>query len=540
MIWMRRVRGLLIPVVVLATLGWLLGPTTRRDAGDPPAPAQDPVPAPRAPPARTPAPRRPPPPSRQTDPASRAAAPRRPPPPGALKGRPVSVTVSTRSPAPAVPKEFLGLSFEMSDLPRIARYADRGNLVTFLRALGPGVMRFGGTSADTQAAWSPDGVAKPRWAKVAISPRSLDGIGRLAREAGWRVLLTLPLGHPDARAAAAEAAAARTALGDRLAGLEIGNEPDIFVEQRLHASPWRFSDYRVHLASYRRALARAVPGVPLAGPDASSGQVPLAWVRAEARVVRPGLLTVHYYPETRCGERPRLGALLSRAVRDAETAMLTDLAAISHRAGIPVRVGETNNISCGGLPGVSNAFASALWAVDYVPRVMRAGLAGINVHDLIARPHSYAPLAVSDRRSLVRGELRAKPEWYALLLTRLLRGDRPVHAQVRAGGRALTASALRAPGRRLHLVLTDFESAGAGPVRVRLHVSRRYVTGTILRLTGPSAGALTGVSLGGAAVEASGEWSPRLPLPRVSGGRGTLTVSMPPGSAALVTLSPQR
>ena len=39
---------------------------------------------------------------------------------------------------------------------------------------------------------------------------------------------------------------------------------------------------------------------------------------------------------------------------------------------------ETNDVSCEGEPGVSNAFASALWALDYTARAMTTGVAGVN------------------------------------------------------------------------------------------------------------------------------------------------------------------
>ena len=67
---------------------------------------------------------------------------------------PVSVTFDLNRPGPPVPPRFLGLSFELSSLRQIAAYASGGDLVTLLRSLGPGVLRFGGVSADTRVAWS--------------------------------------------------------------------------------------------------------------------------------------------------------------------------------------------------------------------------------------------------------------------------------------------------------------------------------------------------------------------------------------------------
>src|SRR6202042_1627901 len=76
----------------------------------------------------------------------------------------VSVSVDRTHPGPAVPQGFLGLSFEMTALPQIARYSDRGDLVTMLRSLGPGLLRFGGVSADTRIAWTDTLTPRPAWA----------------------------------------------------------------------------------------------------------------------------------------------------------------------------------------------------------------------------------------------------------------------------------------------------------------------------------------------------------------------------------------
>jgi hypothetical protein len=97
------------------------------------------------------------------------------------------------------------------------------------------VLRFGGVSADLYSAWSEAGVAPPRWARTAITSADLAGIATLARQTGWRVLLTVNLGHYDPAAAAREVAAAHTLLGSDLAGVELSNEPDAYVRKGGHA-----------------------------------------------------------------------------------------------------------------------------------------------------------------------------------------------------------------------------------------------------------------------------------------------------------------
>jgi len=455
--------------------------------------------------------------------------------------RPPTASVSIEPQAaigPVVPEDFLGLSFEASSLPEIAGYAGTGDLVNLMRSLGGGVMRFGGFSVDNEAAWAPEGVA-PSWAHTAITPQDLQGVAALARATGWRVLLGVTFGHYEPAAAAQEVQAAQSLLGSGLEGISIGNEPDRYVPDLLRTSPWSFADYLTEAGAYRAAIAAAAPGVPIAGPDASSAQAVLLWVSETAAAEHPALLTAHYYPLTRCEQyAPKLRDLLSAVTRANESAILERLSAIALASRIPLRLDETNNVSCRGQPGVSDVFGSALWAVDYIARAMDSGVAGLNFHDLIAEPETYSPLVAGDAQELASGALHANPEWYALLLSRSLLGDEPVRADVAGAADKLTAFAFVSPGGSVHVVLDDFALSGSRPLLVRLRVPPSSSGGTILRLSAPGLSSRVGVTLGGGAVGPEGAWSPEATLPQLSGKPGALALSMPADSAALVTLYP--
>ena len=84
-------------------------------------------------------------------------------------------------------------------------------------------------------------------------------------------------------------------------------------------------------------------------------------------------------------------------------------------------------------------------------------------------------------------------------------------------------------------MLVDYEQPGAQAALVRLPAPAGSSTGTILRLTGPSPGARTGIRLGGRPV-IDGRWDEpaRLPAPYRAG--GTLELALPADSAALVTI----
>ena len=211
--------------------------------------------------------------------------------------------------------------------------------------------------------------------------------------------------------------------------------------------------------------------------------------------------------------------------------MLRSLDAIQRSSAIPLRIDETNNVSCKGQPGVSNTFASALWATDYIARAMAAGVGGLDFHDLIDRPGAYSPLVASNNG------LHANPEWYALVLAQRLAGSEAFRTTVR-GAPNLNATGFLSAGGVVQIVLVNFDPTGSTPLLVRLRVPGRFARGTILRLTAPSAQATSQVKLGGREVTASGSWSARLPLPGIYQRRGSLAVSVPASSAALVTLTP--
>jgi len=462
--------------------------------------------------------------------------------PRAPHGHPVTVEVGESAAGKAVRDDFLGLSFEATAIPLLAEYAQAGNLIALLRSLGPGVIRIGGVSVDTRVAWVPEGAARPSWATVAVTPAELRGLATLARESGWKVLLTVDLGHFEPRAAAEEAAAAHSILGPTLAGVAIGNEPDRYEREGLRGPGWSTSEYLEQLRAYRAAIAHTAPGVSIVAPDASSGLPPLPWVSATAST-RPALLSDHYYPLSSCdGERPSLGELASPLLRTHEDDILSRLQAIEREARIPLAIDESGSISCHGEPGVSNSFESSLWATDWIVRAMGAGIAGLYFHDLLTEPGAYSPLVLPSTASRASGahaaaDLHANPDWYALLLTSSLPGSTPVAARV-GGDPDLTAAAFAGSAGTsapLRLVLVDFAAPSAQPLVVHLRVPASVTGGSVLRLMAPSSASLADVQLGGAQATVSGTWRASAPLPGLYGSPPALSLELPASSAALVT-----
>jgi hypothetical protein len=471
-------------------------------------------------------------------PASSVSAPQSAP--AGTPATPVTVSIDASQPGSAVPSDFLGLSFEASDLHQIAQYGGRGDLVSLLRSLGPGLLRFGGISADTRIAWSDAATPTPAWAGQVLRAGDLRELRRLAQASGWRVLLTVGLAHYAPRAAAREVAAAHAALGSWLAGIEVGNEPDAYARHRLRRLPWNFARYDAEVRVYRRAIARLVPGVPLAGPGVSGSHVFARWGPSEARSEHPILLTGHHYPlGCRQTPQPSIERLLSPEVRALEGTSLQRYMAVSREFGTPFRMDEANSVSCGGSAGISNTFAAALWATGYIAQTMAAGVSGINFEGNPANCFGYSAVCAPTAARLAAGGLNAQPLWYALLVARNLIGDRPLGDQISSPGQPnLALDTFLTRSGALQFTIVDDEPTGSAPLALSLRVGPHFGAASILSLTAPGPEATTGVTLGGRPVGANGSWSEPASTPSAPAQNGIVQVTVQPSSAALVTVTP--
>jgi hypothetical protein len=496
-------------------------------------------------------------------PAPTAQAAATQPIPAVSPTTPVTITIDPFAPGPQVPQRFLGLSFEVGSLDRLAHYADTGDLVTMLRSLGPGVLRFGGITADENVAWTDPSTPAPSWASSTIDAADLHAIGVLAKRSDWRVLLTVGLAHDEPVAAAREVAAAHAALGPYLLAVEIGNEPDSYGAHGYRALPWIAQGYEEEVDEYREAIQSLTPGIQIAGPDVSGSGVFPEWGEEEALSQRPALLTGHHYP-LGCAQTPppSIESLLSPAIRGREAQSLETYLQVSHAYGIPLRIDETNTVSCGGVAGISDTFASSLWASAYITQAMSAGVAGINLEGNPSNCVGYTPLCAPDPTSLTDGDLRAQPEWYALLLTRSLVGYSPLPTTIStvsssstgsspatapatgstpSAGSAplnLVASSFTGPDHSIQVVLVNDEPVGASPLSLTLNMGTNMGSAHVLRLTAPAQNATDDVSLAGRSVAANGSWRAPTQTETVATQAGTLPLTLSPSSAALITVSP--
>ncbi|WP_222849846.1 hypothetical protein [Trebonia kvetii] len=431
----------------------------------------------------------------------------------------VTVRVDVSGPAIGqVGQHFIGLSVESGALrTRAPQLKNTGNLARLLANLGAGVLRFGGDTADDESF-------------AGTSAATLRGLASLVRAAGWSVLYTENLGHFKAARVRADAKAVRRALGGNLFAFACGNEPDQYVPIGLRPPSWTVGDYLAQVNACYQAIRSIAPQAPLAGPDADYHRTLLAsYARRDASTI--DWYGAHYYPLGCRGLRAGTTAsaatsMLSATTAEAEAARFDIYAGMAAIAGHPLVLTETSSACRGGIPDVSDSFASALWVIDYLLTGAEHGVHAMNIATgLSAACATYTVLCLHGDN-----EYFAQPVYYGLLLTRMLGTGRLVPVSiVQAWHQHITAFALRSGG-RLRLLVENLDSAAAA---VTLHVGSYRGTATADRLRAPSLLARSGVTIQERRVSADGSFSPGRPDTVTCAAAGC-RLTLPGYSAALV------
>jgi hypothetical protein len=351
---------------------------------------------------------------------------------GSRHGRPgahpVMIRIDAAHAGPVVPHDFAGLGFERGPLnPGNAGVAGylfspaNDSLVTLFRNLGLRNLRIGGGSVDNMpvAGTGSEGFT------------GIDNLFAFARVAGVKVIYTLRLLSPGAKPIRGLEKVDVQVAGhiwrhyrENVASLAIGNEPDWHAFHTYDGHPAdpaiyeeisgvpgsAYSSYRARWQSLAATVAEAAPGAPLSGPD-TGAYVPLTYTPSldagvswterfasdERDSGRMADITQHYYVGGDPGKTTAQQAISNMLSPEwvNGTAIGTQPACTTYTpypwlysthlaavvaAGQRYRLTESNDY-LGGIPGASNAFASALWALDYLHWWAAHAAAGVNFHN---------------------------------------------------------------------------------------------------------------------------------------------------------------
>ena len=357
-------------------------------------------------------------------------------------------------------------------------------------------------------------------------------------------------------------------------GIEIGNENGLYRLNGNRPTYYSFDDYmnefqlytdsimqnfRKNISSTRRIFQGSAGA--LLNPGGGNG---IAWNSSERfsdyvnrfsdRIYD---LAEHYYPETVChavgqpAPNVTIAQLLQRADATSFPAQVAALQLPSFAAANRLYFihGEGNSVSCYGAAGVSNVFASALWALDQMYSAAAANISRWSWHVHDQSMTGYAPITwntTSDEVAFVH------PLYYALRFFAEATRDRASIVRMMYSGRLNTdflvmRSTVTATKRiDIAILYKDMNATTNAVVTILLtswHLSPDVlVPPALVRiLTAPNASATDNVTFAG---ETYYIWSNGRPI-KVANNSYTITpdptsrrytVSVPPMSALLITM----
>jgi hypothetical protein len=468
--------------------------------------------------------------------------------------RPVTITIDAGHPGPVVPEDFAGLSFERAPLdpghagvPGHLFSPGNDSLVTLFRNLGVGSLRIGGGTVDQL---SPAGTGSDGFTGI-------DNLFAFAAVAGVKVIYSLrmlsPAASPVTDLPSVNARVAGYIWGryrDRLASFAIGNEPDwhaFHTGEGQQVDPAIYEEvagvpgsaYPSYLARWRSlasAIRAAAPGAPLSGPDVGAytkqTYTPdpdngVSWAERLARDDQDfgqiAEVTQHYYvggdPGVTTAGQAISNMLSPGWVTGTEIGTQpTDTTYIPYSwlyannlapvaaAGLPFRLTESNDYLTG-VRGASNAFASALWALDHLHWWAAHGAAGVNFHN---KQWLFTDTIVPNPATPGHG-YATTPKGYGIKAFTLGSTGRVKPVQIQnPSGINVTAYCVGGPGEDYVTVINKAHGAGAPDAAVTIVLPGPAVQDVqIMTLAGRRRGDARGgrATLGGATITGDAPWA---------------------------------
>ena len=403
-----------------------------------------------------------------------------------------------------MPTDFVGLSYEVQQLSDSSFFsAQNRGLIREFKTLSPtGVLRLGGNTSEF-AYWKPTpGSTEPQHPQVrevtgepkaryyAVTVEAVRNLSEFLQATGWTCVYGIGMGTNTPARAAEEAAFVADTLGNRLQYFQIGNEADLFGQHLRDPKTWSAKTYMEEWLALAWAIGTRVPTAKFGMPDVTGS----AWLNEIAdqwpSIENPPhvtTLTHHYYfggPAT----NPEVS--IPNLLKPATMQKVQDIAivatAAARKIGARLRMTEGNTCYRGGKPGVSDVFASALWAADYSLLLASNGYAGVNLHggtgksvansvggslpgdavlkehgatpeQIAAHPHPfYTPIATFD------SEYRLEPVGYGLKFAGSFSGGTLLNAEfsakLQAAGVNATAYAAKLSEGRTSVIILNKEA----------------------------------------------------------------------------------
>jgi hypothetical protein len=440
----------------------------------------------------------------------------------AAVGSPINIVLHPELPGLKIEPGFEGLSYEISGMTG-SQYFNVNNtsFINLLKNLGDGYLRIGGSTSDRIVYTGK--ARQPSTPVDSLTTTDIDALAAFAKVVNWKVIFGLNLGDYNPALATREAQYVSNALGDKLYTFQFGNEPDLFNRDK-RPSSYAYSDYQNEWDNYQTAIKAVMPNAPFAGPDVSYNRIYITkFAAAEKNNIN--LLDAHYYVAGP-GSDPTITTNDILKPNTSLPGFLSVLQTAATQNNLKYRLSECNSIYSGGKAGVSDVFASALWALDYMWTVAEYGGQGVNFH---SGGSVYSPIRKPN------GNFIAQPIYYGMLAFKQAAQGNIIPLDLTNSGNVnCTAHASFNNGiEYLTIINKDIVNAAA----ITVSPNRAASSVQIMRLTAPSINAIAGdVSFAGNQVNTDGTFQTKTIENYSLSSQSNFTVNVPAGSAAVVKI----
>ena len=442
----------------------------------------------------------------------------------------VTVTIDASKPGVAIPSDFLGVSYEtrMALAKNGVHYfrPDNAPLLAMFKQLGIKSLRVGGNTVDKPEVDVP-------------GEADIDSLFAFARAADVKVIYALRLkGAADPTDAARIAKYIWSKYKDQLTCFAIGNEPNMYVKEP--------AEYCALMKKFIDAIDApdVAKGAKFSGPGSTPGKV--AWSRALADEIGPSgklaLITQHSYPGGRADRVavPTTGrsAMLSDKWVEGYQKFYDSFVPATKKQHLGYRLEECNSFFNGGRDEVSNTFASALWALDFLYWWAEHDCAGVNFHtgdavsmnETLSAPR-YALFLTSE------DGYRVNPIAYAFKAFDVGSHGTLVSAKLKSENEInLAAYAVRAGDALCVTLINKSPEDAPADASINVIAGAGYSKAqSMLLASAQGLAAKSGVTLGDSSIDAKGGFPGRWQDVVLTG--PNLTVQLPAGTAMVVRLT---
>ena len=397
--------------------------------------------------------------------------------------------------------------------------ATNANLIALFKLIGPSILRIGGNSVDRNT-WTPSGAGQTAGPDRASD---VNALAAFLAATGWKCLYGINLGGAGPNPytsgsitaattpalAAEEIAYVYQALGSSLFGFEIGNECDLYGSSYFSGATWNVSTFETLWSPVprRHRGANASRRPALHGSGRRRQRILLD------RPFRPmGDQEQHFASDPALLPRQWRRAASSTAANliTPDSSLVSNLATLKSGArasASPSGCTECNSYYNGGSSGVSNAYCSSLWVIDFLFNNAQGGSVGTNFHGG-GNGDGYTPIADSDG-----AVVEARPEYYGILFFTLAgQGTLYTTSLSGIGSLNITAYAVKTSSGGLNIIIVNKDSAAN--LQLTIDLPQSATSATLLEMTqltsgasGPDITATSGVTIQGASVGANGSFS---------------------------------